>query len=242
VRLVLAVRHTLYRAGLRRLLADQPDFEVVGDAADAEQACRCAVDLHARILLLDLGLPGADVLALLRKCGAQGSTVRVLALGDIAETSKMAAALRLGAWGALAGDATVDALFSSVRAVAADEPWVAPETVAHLLAELHGVSQQDGLSVASRAVARLSAREREIVAEVSDGATNRDVAEKLRITERTVKNHLSTIFDKLGVSSRLELAVFALHHGIGTPPEQPWDRRPEAEPQASARRRRQPVR
>jgi DNA-binding NarL/FixJ family response regulator len=217
---LIAAPHALDRAGLRGLIDDEPGLLVCGEVGDCSDVAEQVAGLRPNVLLLDVGLPGGTLSAVLHQVHATGVPVKVLVLGGLADRARMVAALRAGAHGAVCKDTAYDSLFRAIRAVVADRPWVSLQAVSDLLNDLREAAVDRRLSPASRLRASLTPRELQAIAEVAGGATNREIARTLGVTEQTVKNLLTHIYDKVGVSSRVELAIYALHHGLGQPPEQ----------------------
>jgi DNA-binding NarL/FixJ family response regulator len=209
VRIGLADGHPIFREGLRRLLEAERDFAVVGEAGDGEEAAAMARQVKPDLLLLDLAMPRSSGLDALRELSREDLAVRTVLLAASISRSETVTALQLGAAGVLLKDATTATLYKCIRTVVAGQYWIGRESVADLVTVLRDVAR------AAEAVpprARLTRRELDIVREVSEGASNKDIAARFSLSEQTVKNHLSNIFDKLGVSTRLELALYAAHH------------------------------
>lgn len=161
------------------------------------------------VLLLDLATPGVNGLEALREIGAT-SKPRTLVLTAKIETEQIVQALQLGARGVVLKDAATEILFKSIRAVMKGEYWVGRERISNLVEALQSLSRPG----AATGRYGLTERELQVVAAIAEGLTNREIATKLVISEQTVKHHLTSIFDKVGVSNRLELAVFAVHNGL----------------------------
>jgi two-component system, NarL family, nitrate/nitrite response regulator NarL len=209
IRIVIADDHPLVREGLRQLLETQPGLAVVGEAANGQEAVTQALALLPDILLLDVSMPRMNGLDALRELAAVAAGVKVILLTAAIEREETIIALRLGALGVVLKNTPTAMLFKCIHAVAAGELWVGHDRMADLLS---GLAQQS-----ARPANALTTREREVVTVVVEGATNKDVAGRLGMSEQTVKNHLSNIFDKLGVSTRLELALYAIHHHLAVP-------------------------
>lgn len=212
IRILIADDHLLFRAGLRRLLEAEPGFAVVGEATDGEETVRRVRELAPDILLLDLAMPGVPGLEALRQLDECASPVRTILLTAAIDKEEMVKALQLGARGVVMKESAIDLLFRAIRSVSAGEYWVGRERVSDLVKTLRA-------TVAPAATERkktfgLTPRELEITATIAAGYSNKEVAQKLTISEDTVKHHLSNIFDKTGVSSRLELALFAVNHQL----------------------------
>lgn len=212
IRVLIADDHALFRDGLRRLLEAEEGFEVVGEAADGETLVALARQTQADIILLDLAMPHSDGMDALRELAAAEIPVRTLLLTASIEKVQVVQALRLGAQGVLLKESTTQRLFDSIRCVMAGQYWVGRESVSDLVKALRSISPADGNS-RSRHFG-LTPRELEIVTLVVAGYSNPDIAQRCSIGQQTVKHHISNIFDKLGVSNRLELALFAVNHDL----------------------------
>ena len=214
--MVLADDHALFRAELRTRLEEQPDFEVAGEASSPNEALAVCSSVQPHVLLLDVAMRGGEGMTLLDRLREQNPETRVLMLTTVMPRNQLVRALQLGARGVVLKDAPADLLFKSIRRVRAGEFWVGRDMVAdlvHALAAVEKVSAPRPVLHAPRAFA-LTARELEIVSAVAGGYTNRQMAERFSIAEDTIKHHLTSIFDKTGVSNRLELALFAIHHRL----------------------------
>jgi two-component system nitrate/nitrite response regulator NarL len=210
VRIVIVDDHPIFRDGLRRLLAAEAGFEVIGEAGDAASALQMVRDLAPEVLLLDLALPDSTGLEVLRRLQEWGSPTRTVMLTASIERDQVLQALLFGARGLVLKESATALLFRCIRAVLAGEYWLGHDRTHDLVQALRDYGQPLKPSPADT----LTPRELRIIAAVVDGATNRDIAEQLAISEQTVKNHMSTIFDKVGVSNRLELALYAIHHKL----------------------------
>ncbi len=215
IRIVIADDHPIFRDGLRRLLEAESDLKVVGEACDGQEAVKLALDFKPDILLLDLAMPnrtGLDALRDLSTSSGAGS-VRIILLTAAAEKKQIVEALQLGARGVVLKDSATQLLLKAIHAVMAGEYWVGRDSVSNLVQYLRNL-MQSSTEESKQKKFGLTPRELEIVSAVVAGYSNREVAEYFKISEDTVKHHLSNIFDKLGVSTRLELALFAVNQGI----------------------------
>jgi two-component system, NarL family, nitrate/nitrite response regulator NarL len=213
IRIAIVDDHPIFRDGLRRLLEIEPDMVVVGDAENAAQAVAFAQAHRPDILLLDLAMPKISGLEALVATPEFTRTTRVIVLTAAIDTDDMVKVLMLGARGIVFKAAATAILIEAIRTVMSGRYWIVREPVSDVLAAIQDLQ----LGIAKRQTFRdfgLTDREREIIRLVVDAAANKEIADLLGISEKTVKNHLTHIFDKLGVSGRLELAMFAIDHGL----------------------------
>jgi two-component system, NarL family, nitrate/nitrite response regulator NarL len=214
VRIVIADDHPIFRDGLRRLLEAESDLKVIGEGSDGAEAVKLARTLKPDILLLDLAMPkhpGLDALRDLSTGG--GSPVRVILLTAAAEKNQIVEALQLGARGVVLKDSATQLLLKAIHTVMSGEYWVGRESVSNLVQYLRALMQSSSDDARQKKFG-LTPRELEIVSAVVAGYSNKEIAEYFKISEDTVKHHLSNIFDKLGVSTRLELALFAVNQAL----------------------------
>lgn len=214
--ILLADDHPIFRHGLRALLEAEPDFRIVGEAADGSEVVDLVRRLRPAVLLLDVAMPHVGGLEALRELVSEplpsGDLPRIVLLTVGIEKRQIVEALQLGAHGIVLKDAAAQLLIQALRTVVSGQYWVGREAVADLIQYLRRIAPA---SVSGQEETRvLTSREKEIVSSIVAGLTNREIAEKLSISEDTVKHHLSRIFDKVGVSHRLELAMFAINHGL----------------------------
>jgi DNA-binding NarL/FixJ family response regulator len=224
IRIVVADDHPIFRDGLCKLLALEEDFEVVAQAQDGRQVLEVLQQLEPDILLLDLKMPGLDGLGTLQRLQAVKNRTRVIVLTASDDKNEFVQAMRLGTSGIVLKQTATELLIKSIRKVHAGEIWLDSHTTAAVIRQFVAADETPPpLAPASpgreRERSPLSQREREIVALVAQGFKNKEMAEKMFISEQTVKNHLHNIFDKLGVSDRLELALYAIHKGLHLNPD-----------------------
>ncbi len=221
IRILIADPHTMFRDALRCVLEMEPGMSVVGEASNGRETAEQVRRLHPDILLLDLAAPQLSGIDVLRTLSCDKDPVRTLIMVDGAANASVVLALKYGARGIVPKRTTSPLLFKSIRAVADGEYWVGHENILHLVDHLRDAAPAQEAQAARREGYHLTARELEVVTSIVDGATNKDIAQKLSISEQTVKHHLTSVFGKVGVSNRLELALFAMHEGkdaFGKPP------------------------
>jgi len=212
IRIVLADHQQIFRDGLKSLLDSEPEFLVIGWAGSALHTLRMVHDLHPDVLLLDLALPGGG-LGVLQKLALMPEPVRTIALTASIDQDTFVSALQHGARGVILKESTKALLFKSIRTVIADEYWVGREYVGPLVERLRRLTEQCEAEGHAKRF-KLTRREMQIVTAVAAGESNKGIAQRLSLSEDTVKHHVSHVFDKLGVFSRLELAVFAINHKL----------------------------
>jgi len=224
IRIVVADDHPIFRDGLCKLLALEEDFEVVAQASDGRQVLDVLQQFEPDILLLDLKMPGLDGLATLQRLQVSKNKTRVIVLTASDDKNEFVQAMKLGTSGIVLKQTATELLIKSIRKVHAGEIWLDSHTTAAVIrqfvasddAPAPAMPQAAAPGARDRERSPLSQREREIVALVAQGFKNKEMAEKMFISEQTVKNHLHNIFDKLGVSDRLELALYAIHNNLHT--------------------------
>jgi DNA-binding NarL/FixJ family response regulator len=203
ITVLIADDHPVVRQGLQVLLSVQDDIEVVGEAADGGQALAMAAQLDPDVILLDLKLPVRDGVAVLRELRDSGLKARALVLTSAADRDLVRLAVQAGAAGFLYKDVDPDALVRALRSVHDGHTLLAPEAAGSLL-------RSGAAASAVRGIGALTGREREVLAQIADGRSNREIARLLRVSEKTVKTHVSSVLAKLGVADRTQAALLAV--------------------------------
>ena len=215
IRVVLADDHPIVRDGLRKLLTLEEDIEVVGEASDGREVVQVVQETQPDILILDLRMPQMDGLATLQALQQIEKKAKVIVLTASEDKNEFVQAMKLGFSGIVLKQTAPELIVKSIRKVFAGEIWLDSHTTAAVMRQFASPTEViTGNASKGRERSPLSQREREIVSLVAQGYKNREMAEKMFISEQTVKNHLHNIFDKLGVSDRLELALYAIHKGL----------------------------
>jgi two-component system nitrate/nitrite response regulator NarL len=210
IKILVADDHLIFREGLRKLLDSEEGLTIVGEAANGNDCVKLIAKLKPDILLLDLRMPDKDGLAVLEEVNFDSLPTRVIVLTAAEDDRDVVRAMRLGARGIVLKQSASDLLVKSIYKVFGGEIWLDN----HMTAEVMKAFTKSADSGPRREKPLLSDREKEIVQLVAQGYRNKEIGEKLFISEQTVKNHLHNIFDKLGVSDRLELALYAIHHRL----------------------------
>jgi DNA-binding NarL/FixJ family response regulator len=197
------------------MLGEKDGFEVVGEASDGDEAVAQTQELEPDILLLDVQMPRLPGLEAMRSIMTGTPTVKILLLTSTITTKQIIEALQIGARGIVLKDALVGHLQTAIRTVISGDYWIGGKRVVNLVSALHSLMQE--AAVPQHKTFGLTPRELEVVGTIVEGCSNRDIARQFGLSEETVKRHLSNIFDKTGVSTRLELALFAIAHQLVTP-------------------------
>ena len=213
MRIVVADDHPVVRFGVKNMLMSEPGFEVVGEANDGDEAITMTLEVEPDILLLDLAMPKLPGLEAMRAIMSRSPRVKIILLTSLISTQQIIEALQIGARGIVLKDSVASDLGESLRAVLSGDYWIGGKRVVNLLSALHDLMQQ-AAAVPEKKTYGLTPRELEVVTCIVEGCSNKDIAKQFTISEETVKRHLSNIFDKTGVSTRLELALFAISHKL----------------------------
>lgn len=220
IRLLIADGHPIVLEGLRSVLRNSPSIQIIGEAADGMEALEQSLQLAPDIVLMELKLPKLDGLTVLRNLQTRGSHSKVIIFTGSENREELVEAMKLGCSGVLLKNAPNLLIEKSLRKVHDGEIWLDSNTTAAVIRQFatpsHDQPFANGNSSekVTRERAQLSQREREIIVLIAQGYKNKEIAEKMFITEQTVKNHLHNIFDKVGVSDRLELALYAIHNSL----------------------------
>jgi DNA-binding NarL/FixJ family response regulator len=215
IKVLIADDHAIFRDALRKLLDADDAITIVGEAGNGAECVKMLDKLRPDILLLDLRMPDKSGLAVLEEVNFDTLPTRVIVLTAAEDDGDLVRAMRLGARGIVLKESAIDLLIKSIHRVHAGEIWLDSRMTAGVI---------NAFSASSKSRARsekplLSDREMEVVQLVAQGFQNKEIGKKLFISEQTVKNHLHNIFDKLGVSDRLELALYAIHHHLLDEPD-----------------------
>jgi DNA-binding NarL/FixJ family response regulator len=208
IRVLIADDHAVVRQGLRTFLELQEDIEVVGEAADGEQALAAAAELEPDVVLMDLVMPRLDGVAAIERLRDLGSAARVIVLTSFLDEDKVLPAVRAGAAGYLLKDVEPAELVRAIRTVDGGEALLHPAVAARVLRELAADDDR------ARRHELLTPREREVLALLARGRANKAIAFELGVAEKTVKTHVGNILGKLGLSDRTQAALYAVREGI----------------------------
>jgi DNA-binding NarL/FixJ family response regulator len=217
VRILLADDQPLVRSGLRVLMADHSDLEVVGEAATGSEAVRLVGSLGPDVVVMDIRMPGMDGIEATRLIAAGPATTRVLVLTTFDEDAHVYGALRAGASGFVVKDMALDDILAAIRVVAAGDALIAPGVTRRLIADFIG-RPVPAPERSPRLVEGITEREREVLTLVGRGRSNTEIAQELFITVATAKSHVSRLLTKLGARDRVQLVITAYETGLVTPP------------------------
>ncbi|WP_438289756.1 response regulator [Streptomyces sp. HUAS TT7] len=215
VRILLADDQPLVRSGLRVIIADHPDLEVVGEAVDGSEAVRLVKELVADVVVMDIRMPGMDGIEATRLITDGPATTRVLILTTFDEDDHVYGALRAGASGFVVKDMALDDILGAIRVVAAGDALIAPGVTRRLIADFAGRPEAPPQR-SLRPVENITEREREVLTLVGRGRSNTEIAEELFITVATAKSHVSRLLTKLGARDRVQLVITAYELGLVT--------------------------
>ena len=213
IHVLLIEDHAVVRAGLRLLLESRPGLVVVGEAANHADALALATREQPDVILLDLALGAENGLDLLPRLLTAAGRARVLILTGVVDVEDHRQAIRRGAMGLVLKEQAPEVLLKAIEKVHAGEVWLDRAMLARVLGEMVSGAAKPA-NVEATQIATLTEREREVIALVGEGLKNKQIGDRLSITETTVRHHLTSIFTKLGVESRLEMVIFAHRHGL----------------------------
>ncbi|WP_328526552.1 response regulator transcription factor [Kribbella sp. NBC_00359] len=212
IRVVLADDHPVYRQGLAAVVTDAEDVDLVGVAADGGEAVALAVEHLPDVALLDVHMPGVSGIDATRRLAVEAPQVAVLVLTMLEDDESVLAAMAAGARGYLVKGATGDRILAAIRAVAAGEAVFGPTVADHIL-DLVGTDRRSGRR--GQTFSALTEREEEVLTLIAAGRSNREIAQVLVVADKTVRNHVSSIFTKLQVADRAQAIVKAREAGLG---------------------------
>ena len=217
IRVVIVDDHAVVRTGLRMLIESRPGIIVVGEAGNGAEALAVVARTQPDIIVLDLDLGGESGLDCFPELRTAASTARVLVLTGVRDPELHRRAVRLGSMGLVLKEKAADVLLQAIEKVHAGEVWLEPAMIASVLGEMTGTRASQLLDPEAAKIASLTEREREVVTLISQGLRNKQIAERLGISETTVRHHLTSIFAKLEVTDRLELVIYTYRHGLAGP-------------------------
>ena len=210
-KVLIANNHNLFRKGLHHLLQDAKDVEIVGDAVNGIQMISAMNDLKPDIVLHDINMPGMDTGEILSVIKGKG--IKSLVVATHTDDNTIIAALKAGASGYLSVNTTIEELIKAIRAVHRGEMWIERKMIAKII---EAGTDNDSIPQGRENIQKeqLTPREQEVLTLLTEGHTNKEIANKLFISEKTVKSHMNNIFKRLNVSGRLQAIVYAIKHGL----------------------------
>lgn len=215
IRVLIADNHPLVLEGFRRLISLENDIEITAEATDAEVLASLAEQAQPDVIMLELHMLGVDAMSAIEQIQRLSPRAKIVIFTGFEDRDKFVRAMRLGVAGVVLKTAPPQLVLKSIRKVHAGEVWLDSQTTAAVMqrfassapADQHAVQREHDRTL-------LSKREHEVVLLVAQGYRNKEIAERMFISEQTVKNHLHNVFDKLGVSDRLELALYVVSRGL----------------------------
>lgn len=211
IKVMIADDHALIREGIKQILELENDISVIGQASNGEEAFEMATELNPEVILLDINMPKLNGIETLRKFKDMGIKSKVIILTIHEDKEYILKTLKLGANGYILKDSSADTLIEGIRAVYKGEKYIQP-SVAELVSE--SSSYDDYCNTSLVKINSLTKREYEVLILIAEGLNNKDIAERLYISEKTVKNHVSNIFKKLDLNDRVQAAIFAYKNNI----------------------------
>lgn len=210
--------HAVIRTALKLVIQNCPGLKIVGEAGNREEALALKNREQPDIILLDLDLGSESGLDLIPEFTDGGSPSKIIVLTGLRDPEMHHQAIKLGAMGVVQKEKAVDVLISAIERVYAGEAWLDPSLMARVLSEVSPAGKNKKVDPEAAKIAALSDREREVLVLISEGLKNKEIAEKLFISEWTVRHHITSIFNKLDVSDRVDLILYSYRNGLATPP------------------------
>lgn len=210
IHVALVDDHALVRLGLKTLINDQPDMDVIGESGSASEAIQMVANLHPKVVLMDIRLPGEGGLEATRQIVTRFPDTKVVMLTSFADEELVMSAIRAGAVGYLLKEVGNEEVLRGIRTAAQGESVMDAATTTRMFARLRAFER----NVEEDAFRDLSERELEVLYEVSQGKTNIEIAQSLNISEKTARNYVSALLEKLHLSNRIELATYAIKHHL----------------------------
>jgi DNA-binding NarL/FixJ family response regulator len=217
IRILIVDDHAIVRAGLRMLIESHPGMAVTGEAGSKDEALAAAQE-HPDVILLDLDLAGESSLGFMREILNNARGARLVILTGVRDTEMHRRAVRQGAVGLVLKEKATEVLIKAIEKVHGGEVWLDRALMASVLTEMSEADKSRKKDPEAAKLALLTQREREIITLVCQGLKNKQIGERLFISEATVRNHLTSILGKLELSDRFELAIYSYRHGLGKPP------------------------
>lgn len=218
IRILLVDDHVVVRTALRALIESQANLTMVGEAGNRKEALEIAEREKPNVILLDLDLGGENGLDLITDLQNAANEARIVVLTGVRDQQIHQEAVRLGALGIVQKDRAFDVLVGAIERVNAGETWLDPSLMAKVLSQMSSAGRSKKTDPEEAKIATLTEREREVLGLIGQGLKNKEIADKLFISEWTVRHHITSIFSKLEVSDRVELILYAYKKGLATPP------------------------
>ena len=218
IRVMLVDDHPVVRAGVRMIVESRSEMKVVGEADNRDDALALASSERPDIILLDLDLGGESGMALIADLIAASAETRIIILTGLRDAEAHRQAVMLGAMGIVRKEKAAEVVVSAIERVHAGDAWLDPSLMADVLSDIKRSGKPKKPDPEADKIATLTNREREVISLVGEGIKSKEIAGRLFISETTVRHHLTSIFDKLGVADRVELLIYAYRHGLANPP------------------------
>jgi two-component system response regulator DegU len=213
IKIMIVDDHPLLRQGLKQILSLHPEFEIIGEAQHGDEVIETALSLHPDVILMDINLPGKNGIELTGELKEKIPEARVLVLTVDSEQLHVHKIIKAGALGYLLKDVNIDILAEAIKAIARGDAYIQPCLLSKLLSEFRQLMIDEQPSMPADQFG-LTQRELEIINYIACGQTNKEIAEKLFISEKTVKNHVSSILRKMGLDDRTQVAIYAYKRGL----------------------------